>query len=203
MTSETRGACLILWRGGRRYTEAVSMSSIVNTVQVASALSAAITVRLSHCTMAFELEPDESFEVTERTPPGGYVEIIFDTYEGRPILWVHGWEFGDTEISVNGVRRNVPPCSRNNQPDFRLKGWPSGRPEAAPSAGIYVCDERTEGANRIDVDDSGVATSYLSPPKQPIWYSGTGIDGSPPKLVLHDDGVRIIGAHGHVVADGG
>ncbi|WP_143202426.1 hypothetical protein [Amycolatopsis sp. CB00013] len=181
----------------------MSMSSIVNTVQVVSALSAPITVRLSHCPMAFDLKPGELFDVTERTPPGGYVEIVFDSYEGRPILWVHGWEFGDTEISVNGVSQDVPPCTRNNKPDFRLKGWPAGRPEAAPAAGVYVCDERTEGDNRIDIEDSGVVTSYVNPPKQPMWYSGAGIDGAPPKLVLHDDGVRIIGAHGHVVTEDG
>lgn len=178
------------------------MSSIVNKVQVVSALSAPITVSLSHCPMAFGLQPGESFEVTERTPPEGYIEIVFDSYEGRPILWIHGWEFGDTEISVNGVRQDVPPYTRNSQPEFRLKGWPSGRTETVPTVGLFVSDERTQDNNRIDVEDVGTARPHLNPPKQPIWYSGTGIDGGAPKLVLHDDGLRIIGAHGHVVTEG-
>ncbi|MFJ8916418.1 hypothetical protein [Amycolatopsis sp. NPDC102389] len=176
----------------------MGMPLIVNTVQVVSALSAPITVNLSHSPMAFDLRPGETFEITERTPPEGYIEIVFDSYEGRPILWIHGWEFGETELSVRGVRQDVPPCIRNNKPDFRLKGRPPGRAEVVPAAGLFVCDERTQGDNRIDVEDSGTVTSYLNPPKQPIWYSGTGIDGNPPKLVLHDDAVRVVGAYGHI-----
>ncbi|RSN66008.1 hypothetical protein DMH01_06660 [Amycolatopsis sp. WAC 04182] len=128
--------------------------------------------------------------------------MVFDAYEGRPILWVHGWEFGETDLSVDGVRQDVPPCIRNNKPDFRLKGWPSGRSEIAPAAGLFICDERAVGDNRIDVEDSGTVSSHVNPPKQPIWYSGTGVDGGPPELVLHDDGLRVIGAHGHVVTVG-
>ncbi|MFC3455488.1 hypothetical protein [Amycolatopsis speibonae] len=181
----------------------MSKSSIVNSVQVVSALSNPVTVSLSHCPMAFDLQPEGSFEVAERTPQGGYIEVVFDSYEGRPILWVHGWEFGDTEISVNGVPQAVPPCIRNKQPEHRLKGWPAGRPEADPAAGLFVSDERTEGNNRIDVEDSGTMTSHVNPPKQLIWYSGAGVNGGSPKLVLHDDGLRIIGAHGHVVTEAG
>ncbi|MEV7550400.1 hypothetical protein AB0N89_12315 [Amycolatopsis sp. NPDC089917] len=181
----------------------MSKSSIVNTVKVVSALATPVTVSFSHCPMVFDLQPEGSFEVTEKTPPEGYIEAVFDSYEGRPILWVHGWESGETEISINGVSQDVPLCTRNNQPDFRLKGWPDGRPEAPAVTGLFVSDERTEGDNRIDVEDSGTVTSHANPPKQPIWYSGASINGGPPTLILHDDGLRIIGAHSQVVTEAG
>ncbi|EMD24698.1 hypothetical protein [Amycolatopsis azurea] len=175
--------------------------AILNTVQVTSALTAQTTVSFSHCAMTFELHPGDSFEVTERTPPDGYLEIVFDAHEGRPILWLHGWESGDTELSVNGVRKELPPCIRNDQPSFRLKGWPAGAASSGTTAGLYVSDARTQARNLVEVEDSGTTTSYSAPPGLLIWYSGTGVDGNPPRLVLHDDVLRIVGSNSHVVTD--
>ncbi|WP_147397467.1 hypothetical protein [Amycolatopsis panacis] len=149
-----------------------------------------------------DLMPEDWVEIRETVPVDGYLEISVDDIEGSSI-WVHEWESGVTEVLLNGSPRLFAPAVRNNNPELRQRGWPTGDIRTT-SSGISVgllLDDGRSGVTRLRVEQQGETKTYTGSGRTPIWYSGIGFEGTPPKLFVEPDGLRIVASEGHVALD--
>ncbi|MFF0146023.1 hypothetical protein [Amycolatopsis sulphurea] len=149
-----------------------------------------------------DLTPGDWAEIKETTPVDGYLEISVDSIEGTSI-WVHEWESGTTEVSLNGSPHPFAPAVRNNNPELRQRGWPAGSAQtmsSSSSVGLLLDDSRLDGT-LLRVEHQGGTKTYRASGRTPIWYSGIGIEGTPPKLFVEPDGLRIVASESHTVLD--